>query len=296
VNNNLNNFSKLIFTLRKEKGLTQAELGEKLNISDKAVSKWETGESYPETSQLITISKFFGITVDELLKGERKPNEEEISRERYLEQLRASRKPLTMKDIILLTIGTVIIVFAIGLAALLWALGVDYYLLPIPFCIGAAIGATICMFAGLNKFIAEGELEEGQIKKADLSRNLLCIGVFITILLLAPASMNFILWEANIAAIAVAASLLIIALPFLVLGGLLWNQEVLCKVPVKKIARLRKADKWHGIVWSTGIFLALIIFLPIGVVTGAWSPAWIVFPIAAFICIIISSIVEIKNL
>jgi transcriptional regulator with XRE-family HTH domain len=65
-------FAKLIYELRKEKGWTQAELGEQLNLTDKAISRWETGESLPETQQLVPLSLLFNITIDELLKGERR--------------------------------------------------------------------------------------------------------------------------------------------------------------------------------------------------------------------------------
>ncbi len=58
---------------RKEKGLTQRELAEMLNVSDKTISHWERDESSPDISLLITISEIFGITVDELLKREKNP-------------------------------------------------------------------------------------------------------------------------------------------------------------------------------------------------------------------------------
>lgn len=57
---------------RKERGLTQAELAEKLNYSDKAVSKWERAESYPDITTLASLAKLFGITVDELITDRRK--------------------------------------------------------------------------------------------------------------------------------------------------------------------------------------------------------------------------------
>jgi Predicted transcription factor, homolog of eukaryotic MBF1 len=52
--------------LRKKKGLTQAELAEKLNYSDKAISKWEHGDAMPSIENLITICKFYSITLDQL--------------------------------------------------------------------------------------------------------------------------------------------------------------------------------------------------------------------------------------
>ncbi|HAB66304.1 MAG TPA: hypothetical protein DCE23_02950 [Firmicutes bacterium] len=64
-------FGKLITKLRKEKGLTQKELAEKLYVTDKAVSKWERGLSFPDIELLLPIADLFSISVLELLKGER---------------------------------------------------------------------------------------------------------------------------------------------------------------------------------------------------------------------------------
>lgn len=61
----------LILKLRKEKNMTQKELAQQLNVTDKAVSKWERGLSYPDTELLLKLSGIFGITVNELLEGER---------------------------------------------------------------------------------------------------------------------------------------------------------------------------------------------------------------------------------
>ena len=56
---------------RKEAGYTQAALGEKLGISDRAVSKWETGKNMPDTSLMLELCSLLHITVNELLSGER---------------------------------------------------------------------------------------------------------------------------------------------------------------------------------------------------------------------------------
>ncbi len=64
-------FGAFAAQLRKEKGYTQKELGEKLFISDKAISKWETGKTVPDTALLIPLADTLGVTVTELLAGER---------------------------------------------------------------------------------------------------------------------------------------------------------------------------------------------------------------------------------
>ncbi|MBE7086130.1 MAG: helix-turn-helix transcriptional regulator [Clostridiales bacterium] len=62
---------KFIKALRKEQGWTQSELAEKLNVSDKTVSKWETGKGLPEVSLMMPLCRLLGISVNELLSGER---------------------------------------------------------------------------------------------------------------------------------------------------------------------------------------------------------------------------------
>ena len=62
---------KFIAELRKERKLTQRELAERLNISDKTVSKWECGLGMPEVSLMLPLCKELGITVNELLTGKR---------------------------------------------------------------------------------------------------------------------------------------------------------------------------------------------------------------------------------
>ena len=62
---------KFIAACRKEKGLTQAALAEQLGITDRAVSKWETGKSLPDSSIMIDLCEILSINVNDLLKGER---------------------------------------------------------------------------------------------------------------------------------------------------------------------------------------------------------------------------------
>lgn len=63
-------FNEKLQELRKQKGITQEELAEVLFVSRTAVSKWESGRGYPNIDSLKAISKYFKITVDELLSGD----------------------------------------------------------------------------------------------------------------------------------------------------------------------------------------------------------------------------------
>ena len=59
--------------LRKEKGFSQEALAEILGVSRQAISKWESGQTYPETDKLIILSEIFGVTLDSLLKDSGEP-------------------------------------------------------------------------------------------------------------------------------------------------------------------------------------------------------------------------------
>ena len=62
-----NNFSKNLYSLRKSRNLSQAQLAEELNYTYKAVSKWENKETIPDIVNLEAIASFFDITIDELI-------------------------------------------------------------------------------------------------------------------------------------------------------------------------------------------------------------------------------------
>lgn len=89
---NQTEIGKFIAKCRREKKLTQAQLAEKLNITDRAVSKWETGKSMPDSSILLELCEILGITVNELLSGE------EIDIESYEKRTDENLAALKRKD------------------------------------------------------------------------------------------------------------------------------------------------------------------------------------------------------
>lgn len=67
---NKTNLPNNLYELRRRANLSQEDFAEKLGVSRQAVSKWERGEAYPDTDNLITISGMFGVTIDELLNSD----------------------------------------------------------------------------------------------------------------------------------------------------------------------------------------------------------------------------------
>ena len=62
------NIGKIIRDLRKDKGLTQTQLAQKISTTQDTISLWELGKSYPDIINLIKLSKFFGVSTDYMLE------------------------------------------------------------------------------------------------------------------------------------------------------------------------------------------------------------------------------------
>ena len=68
-------FGQFILKLRKEKGWTQLELAEKLNVTDKAVSKWERGVGFPDIKMIEPLAEVLDVSVFEIMRSERIPDQ-----------------------------------------------------------------------------------------------------------------------------------------------------------------------------------------------------------------------------
>ena len=112
---------KFISSCRKEQGMTQAALAEKLGISDRAVSKWETGKSMPDSGIMLELCSFLGINVNELLSGEKIMTE--VYDKRAEENLLEMRRQVEEKNRQLLRTEYLIVipVVAMGLVLILVA-------------------------------------------------------------------------------------------------------------------------------------------------------------------------------
>lgn len=124
--------------LRKERKLTQAELGEKLGVTNKTVSRWETGSYMPPVEVLEELSNLYGLTINELLSGRKLTKEEyrEMAESNIRDTLKASTFELKEKQmffkkkwrkehistIIVCTVAWVVLMFALKIQ------GVEIYL------------------------------------------------------------------------------------------------------------------------------------------------------------------------
>lgn len=103
-------FGTIVAELRKAKGMTQADLAQKMGITDKAVSKWERDLSYPDIASIPRLAEILGVSVDELMSAEKAGSNKRLS---------------DMEDIISLILRAVGVAMGIAVAVLSILGGLD---------------------------------------------------------------------------------------------------------------------------------------------------------------------------
>ena len=143
-----NKIGTFIQLSRKNKGLTQKELGDEIGVSDKTISKWENGNSIPDTAMLAPLCHSLDISVNELLSGEKLPPENypEKAEENMMQLLQENQK--NKKTTILTCLAGILLLvftFCIGYLGRIWDtilfnyLDLPSLLLPACMCFAAAL-------------------------------------------------------------------------------------------------------------------------------------------------------------
>ena len=120
-------FGAMIAAMRKEQGMTQLELAEKMGVTDKAVSKWERDLSFPDVNSIPRLAEIFDVTVDEIMQV--KSDSKENGKVNRISEMVLKGIPLAMGiDVVVLSLIDIIeardavIMLGIGLAWLVWRL------------------------------------------------------------------------------------------------------------------------------------------------------------------------------
>ena len=188
---------KFISALRKANGMTQRELAEKLFVSDKTISRWECDESAPDLSLIPLIADIFGITADELLRGER--NNASRS-ESYAEDAENRRKAKSdkhfrimldkeerrFKNLSLISVGITALGIIIAMIAHLgFSKGLLAFCLALAFCVASEI-SEICFTINARILNDEEYTYNETIDRANTQRIFGAVGItFINIITLA---------------------------------------------------------------------------------------------------------------
>ncbi len=147
---NQEKIGKFIQELRKQQNLTQLQLAEKLGVTDRAVSKWENGRCMPDLSLFIPLSQELGITINELLSGER------LTEEKYQQKLEenfiihfATMKKKIGKIFFVLKVGVIVICITILMSLLSFVVGhtlfTEYWDTKIPL-LQDEFQVTVCQY------------------------------------------------------------------------------------------------------------------------------------------------------
>lgn len=156
--------------LRRASGMTQRELAERLNVSDKSVSRWERDDGVPDLALIPVIAEVFGVTCDELLRGERAaagetPAQEGIHSERAEKQrrrlLHASLTRFRSYSILALTLAAVGFLVAHGCNSALERALIGFFLGAVCFVGAAAVEAVQCSAAFLA--VSDEDLTGGDV-------------------------------------------------------------------------------------------------------------------------------------
>lgn len=113
-------FNEKLIQLRKKNGLSQEELGDKIQVARQTISKWELGETTPEMDKLIKISNLFDISLDELIKDNKEEKQEITGKESNTQKLAGLIITILKVFGILVIIWIVLSVFQIIISTVLF--------------------------------------------------------------------------------------------------------------------------------------------------------------------------------
>lgn len=313
-------FAKNLQYLRKKISMTQDDLSEALGVSRQSVSKWETGEAYPETDKLIALCDMFSVTLDELLRGDvtaeahPAPEEEKpcVGAAEYATHMNCFARNIAL--------GVFIILIGVSLCVAFGGLN-DFYgkesfsvfsvLCATSILIAVAVAVFIFVFSGMRheEFLRKNpEIKDNfteDEKSAFNKRFSVWMAVLVSSVLLDVVALVVfttltdalkVPLESNALYMCVTVAVFLFILAFIV-GGLVYfgiqkskyDMTEIKKAPVSHGKKL--ADTICGVIMLT----ATAIFLFIGFVFGIWHPSWVVFPIGGIACGIISIIFERKD-
>lgn len=284
--------SENLQNLRKIKNMSQEELAEKLNVSRQAVSKWESGNGYPETEKIITICDIFDCSMDELVKG--KISEDIKSEKNNYDLIMTKTSKGIAIGVTLILIGVSIMLTILGLAPNEQAenqyslIGVIAILIGVVFAVPLFIinGTKVDDFKKKNPVIAnvysEDELDEGKSKYTKfiaLGISIILIGVVVMMALL-----GFKVFENDTMPVAVLMYFVTIGASLIVYSGKMQDKFDIEKYNKENSEEYKQNDEKVSKICGVIMILATIIFLVWGFALKMWYINWIVFPVGGMLC------------
>ena len=310
-------FSENLHALRKRDKITQEALADKLGVSRQSVSKWETGEAYPETDKLIALSDLFQVSLDELVRGkfETENTETEVIKDDigYATHMDAFSIKIAV-GVLLILIGVAVCVALSGYSEIKGEIVTIVGVVILLLLIAAAVFLFIVAGIAHSKFISEHP-EVGNVipqekvsafnKKFPVAMATLVSGIIVAVVFLIV--LTALLDNGTISSTDTNAAICYVVSAFLFILGVIvcglvyfgiqhtkyniseYNKEAKEEVNPSARSRLESA------ISSAVMLSATAIFLFIGFIWDLWHPAWVVFPIGGIICGIASVILNVRK-
>ena len=290
--------SENLQNLRKIKNMSQEELAEKLNVSRQAVSKWESGNGFPETEKIINICEIFDCSMDELVKGK---ITEDVKKDKnnYDAVFSKAARGISLGVGIIL-VGVSIMLTLLGLAPNKQAedtnalIGVVMILIGVVFAVPMFIinGTMIDNFKKKNPVMAnvysEDEIDEGKSKYTKtlaIGISIILVGVVVMIALLASKLIGN-----DVMPVAVLMYFVTIGASIIVYSGQMQEKYDIEKYNRENSPEYKEKEDKVGKICGVIMLLATIIFLVWGFCFSGWSIGWVVFPIGGILCGIVGTI------
>ena len=297
-------FSENLQNLRKIKNMSQEQLAEKLDVSRQAVSKWESGNGYPETEKIITICEIFDCSMDNLLKG--KITADTTGEKKKYESLQNKFSKGISLGVGIILLGTTILLYFAGLSAMAGTSELEEQY--------GIIGVTIllfCVLIALPIFITLGIQEENYKKKNPKLSNIYSeeelenfnkkfivgIATGVSLILLGTIFLIFlygmkIVSEESTIPVVILMAFVTIAVPILSYFGIQKDKYDIEKYNEKNSEEGKKREETSGKICGVIMLIATAIFLSLGFIFNLWKICWVVFPIGGILCGIVSTILE----
>lgn len=319
------NISQNLQYLRKRDKITQEELADKLGVSRQSVSKWETGEAYPETDKLITLCDLFGVSLDELMRTDlmatvnisEEPKPKACDGGIFAAEMDKFSRAIAA-GVFLILFGVAVCVALAGYsymledryAELVAVMGGVVVLLFVAVAVFLFIfyGISNDRFKKENPVIERG-MSEAQIKafskKFSLMMALLVSGILAGVIFLVTMFALIdagIVFAANKDAGGCFITSIFLALLSVCVGGLTYYGIQHSKYDLAEYNRQTGKElnpsprsKLKDAICGAVMMFATALFLVLGFVGGWWHPAWVVFPVGGIICGIIGAIMNAKD-
>lgn len=257
--------------LRKAKGMTQQEVADRLNVSNKTVSKWERDEGCPEIMMLPCLAELYSVTVDEILRGERITKEEktEIKDTKSEKQIKYLIDRATTKFKNLSIVSVVLGVAGVLLAYTIGDMLYDFKFLWVGLLIALLLAtASVIIIAIAVNNLLSGFNDEEIINNDTLqSTKKTCVKyisiiTFLTVLVLCGIILNIIYSGVSFAFVALPAFFVVAGIPTYFIRSKLnkkWNIEEVEKLSTEQKKYRKKHIKITSIITSVSIFLSFVL-------------------------------------